>query len=161
LGIDAVRYYAHVQTKPPPYPLGWQPPSEWSGLQTVALIAATILLVSLFRGWLNYVYAVASGVLIHKQIVVDLRAAVYGQLQRLSFRFFDSNATGSIINRVTSDVQSVRAFVDGVIIQLVILILSLICYLVYMLSINVRVTLVCLATTPVLWFLTVLFSRIV
>lgn len=161
LGIDAVRYHAGVEPKAPPYPLGWQPPSDWSRMQTIGAIAAAILVVSLVRGWLNYVYAVSSGILIHKQIVVDLRAAVYDKLQRLSFRFFDSNATGSIINRVTSDVQSVRAFVDGVIIQLVILFLSLICYLVYMLSINVKVTLVCLATTPILWGLTVLFSRIV
>ena len=42
------------------------------------------------------------------------RARVYDKLQRLSFSFFDTNATGSIINRVTSDVQGVRAFVDEI-----------------------------------------------
>ena len=161
LGIDVVRHFAGVEPRHPVYPLGWQPPTTWTPLQEVAAIAGAILLLSLLRGWLNYIYAVESGLLIHKQIVVDLRAAVYDKLQRLSFRFFDANATGSIINRVTGDVQSVRAFVDGVIIQLVILVLSLVCYLTYMLSINVRVTLVCLATTPILWGVTVLFSRIV
>jgi ABC-type multidrug transport system fused ATPase/permease subunit len=62
---------------------------------------------------------------------------------------------------VTSDVQAVRAFVDGVIIQLVILVLSLVCYLIYMLRIDLGVTLACLATTPILWLLTVIFSRLV
>src|SRR5262245_11939808 len=66
LGIDAVRYYAGVEPKQPPYPLGWQPPSSWTGIQTVGAIAGAILIVSLFRGWLNYIYAVASGMLIHK-----------------------------------------------------------------------------------------------
>ena len=68
-----------------------------------------------------------------QKIVVDLRAQVYEKLERLSFRFFSDHASGTIINRVTSDVQNVRFFVDGVILQAVILILSLGFYLGYML----------------------------
>ena len=107
--------------------------------------------MELVRGSLNYVYALSAGTLIHTRIVVDLRSRVYDKLQRLSFRFFDANATGSIINRVTSDVQSVRAFIDGVLIQLVLLAVSLVCYLAYMLSLHVGLTLACLATTPLMW----------
>ena len=97
----------------------------------------------------------------HTRIVPDLRSRVYDKLQRLSFRFFDANATGSIINRVTSDVQSVRAFIDGVLIQFVLLLVSLVCYLAYMLSLHVGLTLACLATTPLMWLVTVIFSRMV
>ena len=43
-----------------------------------------------------------------EDLVVDLRSEIYDKLQRLSFRFFDANTTGSIITRVTGDVQSVR-----------------------------------------------------
>src|SRR5262249_35119532 len=143
------------------YPLGFTPPAAWPPLAEVGLIAGAILLLALVRGWLNYIYAVESGKLIHERIVVDLRASVYDKLHRLRFRFFDANSTGAIINRVTSDVQSVRAFVDGVIIQLVILVLSLVCYLVYMIRIDTGVTLACLATTPILWLVTVIFSRMV
>jgi ATP-binding cassette subfamily B protein len=71
-------------------------------------------------------------------------------LQRISFRFFDTNETGSIINRVTGDVQSVRLFVDGVILQTVVLVLSVGVYLSYMLHINAKLTLACLASTPLL-----------
>jgi ATP-binding cassette subfamily B protein len=161
IGIDAVLYRAQATSRPPAYPFGLAAPTDWPPLREVGCIALAILILSLARGWLNYVYAVESARLIHEQIVVDLRARVYDKLQRLSFRFYDANATGSIINRVTSDVQSVRAFVDGVIIQLVILVLSLGCYLAYMLRIHVGVTLACLATTPLLWIVTVVFSRIV
>jgi len=161
VGIDVVLYHAKVAKHPAIYPLGFTPPASWPPLAEVSLIAAAILLLAVCRGFLNYIYAVESGKLIHERIVVDLRARVYDKLQRLSFRFFDANSTGAIINRVTSDVQSVRAFVDGVIIQLVILVLSLVCYLIYMLRIDVGVTLVCLATTPILWLLTVIFSRLV
>ncbi len=108
-----------------------------------------------------YVYAISAGTLIHTRIVPDLRSRVYDKLQRLSFRFFDANATGSIIQRVTSDAQSVRAFIDGVLIQLVLLAVSLACYLGYMLSLHVGLTLACLATTPIMWLVTVIFSRLV
>ena len=96
-----------------------------------------------------------------RDIVVDLRNAVYDKLQRLSFRFFDRNESGSIINRVTGDVQAVRRFIDGVMIEMVILLISLTFFLGYMLSIHVTLTLACLATTPILWVITTMFSRIV
>ena len=159
LGIDVVRFHAGVLVDPPPYPFGWRLPTDWSPMREVIAIALTVLGLSALRGWLNYVYAVAAAELVHQRIVVDLRARVYDKLQRLSFRFFDANATGSIINRVTSDVQAVRAFVDGVLIQFVILLLSLVCYVVYMVRIDPVLTALCLATTPVLCVLTMLFSR--
>ncbi|MBI3865907.1 MAG: ABC transporter ATP-binding protein [Planctomycetia bacterium] len=161
VGIDVILYRAGAARRPAAYPFGLSPPAEWSALAEVSLIAAAILALAVVRGWLNYVYAVDSGKLIHEQIVVDLRSQVYDKMQRLGFKFFDANSTGALINRVTSDVQSVRAFVDGVLIQFVILLLSLVCYLVYMMRIDVGVTLACLATTPILWVLTVVFSRLV
>lgn len=161
LGIDVVRHAAGDTPQPPQYPWGWSPPSDWSPLAQVVVIAGAILLLAVLRGVLNYIYAVDSAKLVHQEIVVDLRSQVYDKLQRLSFRFFDANLTGSIINRVTSDVQYVRAFVDGVIIQLVILVLSLVCYIAYMTRIDPWLTVACLATTPILWLMAVHFSRVV
>jgi ATP-binding cassette, subfamily B, bacterial len=162
LGIDLVHHFADpAQVNPPVFPWGLGPPADWPQLAQVALIAGLILLVELLRGGLNYTNALSAGYLIHTRIVVDLRARVYDKLQRLSFSFFDTNATGTIINRVTSDVQGVRAFVDGVLIQLVILVLSFLCYLAAMLSVHPRLTIACLATTPLMWLVTAVFSRMV
>lgn len=158
-GIDVVRYHLQETPEPPPMPWGRPLPADLSPLAQVSLVALGILVLALLRGWLNFVYAIAAGRLVHERIVVDLRAAVYEKLQRLSFRFFDAQASGSIINRVTGDVQAVRAFVDGVLIQFVILVLSLACYVTYMLRLHAGLTLACLATTPLLWWLTVRFSR--
>ncbi|MFO0870437.1 MAG: ABC transporter ATP-binding protein [Pirellulales bacterium] len=159
LGIDVVRFHLGEQAEAPRLPWGLPWPAAESPLTQVALIALGILGLAVLRGVLNYVYAVVAGHVIHRRIVVDLRTEVYDKLQRLSFRFFDGQASGSIINRVTSDVQAVRAFVDGVLVQFVVLVLSLVCYLAFMLSLHVGLTLACLATTPLLWWLTVRFSR--
>jgi ATP-binding cassette subfamily B protein len=93
--------------------------------------------------------------------VVQLRADIYAKLQQLSFRFYDANASSSIINRVTSDVQSVRMFVDQVLIQSVTMAVSICGYGAYMLCIHVPLTIACLATTPFLWIVSARFSRTV
>lgn len=160
-GIDLIRYHAHDLKEAPQLIAAWRPPQDWPPLAQVAIVSLGVLIVELSRATLNSFYICRAGQLVHAKIVVDLRAMVYDKLQRLSFRFFDANATGTIINRVTSDVQSVRAFIDGVLIQLVILAVSLVCYTAYMMSIHVGLTLACLATTPILWILTASFSRIV
>jgi len=160
-GIDLVRFHAQSTTVKPPSLWLLEPPAAWSAMGQIALVAGLVLAMELVRGSLNYVYALSAGLFIHTRIVPDLRGRVYDKLQRLSFRFFDANATGSIIQRVTSDAQSVRAFIDGVLIQFVLLAVSLACYLAYMLSLNVGLTLACLATTPIMWLVTVIFSRIV
>jgi ATP-binding cassette subfamily B protein len=160
-GIDLVRYHAQNTPVRPPSLWIFAPPANWSPMAQVAHVAGLVLVLELVRGSLNYAYALSAGTLIHTRIVPDLRGRVYDKLQRLSFRFFDANATGSIIQRVTSDTQSVRAFIDGVLIQFVVLIISFACYLAYMLSLNVGLTLACLATTPIMWLVTVIFSRLV
>jgi ATP-binding cassette subfamily B protein len=85
-------------------------PAEWTHGEVLGLLAGLILLLALGRAWLNFTYAVSVNRLVQQRLVVDLRGEVYDKLQRLSFRFFDANNTGSIITRVTSDVQSVRMF---------------------------------------------------
>jgi len=149
--------------KEPRWPFSVRPPDAWkqAPMLVLAAIAAAVLAFAMIRGVLNYFNAVEIGKLINAQIVVDLRQRVYAKLQRLSFRFYDANASGSIINRVTGDVQSVRMFVDQVVVQSVILFLSLIYYAVYMLNIHVWLTVACLATTPLLWFMSTWFGRAV
>src|SRR5471032_158437 len=158
LGIDYIRH--KVQGVPlAPNRMHLALPEAWPYWQVLGLLAGLILLLALGRAVLNYSYAVSVNLLVQQRLVVDLRAEVYEKLQRLSFRFFDANNTGSIITRVTSDVQAVRMFVDQVLIQSVIMVISLTIYVIYMASLNPGLTIACLATTPVLWILSAWFSR--
>ncbi len=159
LGVDVIQFHLNPKAKVPAYPFGLQPPPEMPILQVVFSLALATLVLALLRAGLTYRYALAANYLVQGEIVVDLRAQVYAKLQRISFRFFDTNETGSIINRVTGDVQSVRLFVDGVILQTVVLVLSVGVYLFYMLHINVKLTLACLATTPLLVISTWLYMK--
>lgn len=159
LGLDVIRHAAVADSPQPRWPFGVTPPDGWSTTNLLVVIAGCILIFAAIRSVVNFLYQMMLARLIHQEIVVDLRGQVYDKLQRLSFRFFDVNASGSIINRVTGDVQLVRSFVDGVLIQSIILVLSLCVYLAYMLHIHVPLTLACLALTPLLWTVSVWFSN--
>jgi len=161
LGIDFIREKVNPMAKAPRWPFGLNPPADWSPMAVVLLIAGFVLAAATFRAVLTYFTHVSQMDLVNRQIVVALRSQIYDKMQRLSFRFFDANASGSLINRVTSDVQKVRMFVEMVVVQTLILIITLSVFLVYMLQIHMWLTLACLATTPLLWLTTAVYSRIV
>ncbi len=167
LGIDYIRYVigrdhptaGSPEVAFPQARFGLELPREASPLSVILLVAGCILTFAAIRALLNYTYTVAINRLVQQRLVVDLRSEIHDKLQRLSFRFFDANTTGSIITRVTGDVQSVRMFVDQVLIQSLIMVISLTVYIVYMGSLHVGLTLACLATTPLLWVMSMMFSR--
>jgi len=160
LGIDVIRKGLHGEAPAPAYPLGFSPPADWSAMRIIWLIGGAVLAIAAARFFLDKSSRIAKALLVQR-IIVDLRAKVYDKMQRLSFSFFDANQSGSIINRVTSDVSAVRMFIDGVLIEVLMLIISLLFFIGYMFSIHVWLTVWCLATTPVLWWTTVWFSRMV
>ena len=159
LGIDYVHQQADPGSQTVVWPFGLAPPPSWAPMQIVFGLAGLIIAFALVRSVLNYLYLVELARLLQQQIVVHLRSQVYDKMQRLGFRFFDENASGSIINRVTRDVQATRMFIDGVLMQSLIMVLSLLMYLTYMFSIHVPLSLVCLVSTPVLAVLSARFSR--
>ncbi|MEQ9455440.1 MAG: ABC transporter ATP-binding protein [Phycisphaeraceae bacterium] len=160
LTLDVLGHAIGVLDRAPSWPLGWHPPEDWGPMTLCLVLAGAILGIAAVRFVLEHISTVQKSLLV-QGIIVDLRSEVYDKIQRLSFRFFSKNPSGSIINRVTGDVQAVRRFIDGVIIELMLMALALVFYLVYMLQIHVTLTLACLATTPILWLLTGMFSRLV
>ena len=61
-------------------------------------------LVALLTAALRYAAAYATAGLTQR-ILVQLRSDVYSKLQRLSFHFFDGNASSSIINRAAGELH--------------------------------------------------------
>ncbi len=160
LAIDVLRHAMQPTSVPPVWPFGLPPPDNWSAMAVVVLVASLILGMAALQATLKYVTAVVSAIL-SQSIVIQLRTDVYDKLQRLSFRFFDAHDSSSLINRVAGDVQAVRGFVDGVILKVLTVVLSLAVYTAYMLSMHASLALSCLITSPLLWVGAVWFSRAV
>jgi ATP-binding cassette subfamily B protein len=158
-GIDFIHSAINPAVKAPSWPGGWVPPASWPPMGLLCGIGGLILLFAVSRAWLTYYNNLVSVRLIQQGLVVDLRAQVYDKLQRLSFRFFDEKASGTLITRVTGDCQQVRSFVDGVVIQTVILLVSVATYFLYMIRIHPGLTLVSLAVLPIIAVSSILFSN--
>lgn len=158
VGIDFVRHEVDPTSTPPQIPFGLSLPAGWTALQQLALIAGLIFVIAVVNTIVRYIAALTVADL-SQRALVQLRSDVYDKLQRLSFRFFDHNQSSSIINRAAGDVGAVRVFIDGVIIKVLTVVLSLAVYIGYMLSMHATLTLVCLVTSPLLWWGAALFSR--
>jgi ABC-type multidrug transport system fused ATPase/permease subunit len=160
LGIDYLSAQVLKNADPVKWPFGLQPPVGWTPFQVITALSGAILLVALATAALKYFAAIASGAL-SQQILIRVRTEIYAKLQQLSFQFYDSGESSSIINRAAGDANNVRNFVDGVIIRLLTVLLTLTVFLVYMFRMHVTLTLACLATTPLLWIGAAIFSKVV
>jgi ABC-type multidrug transport system fused ATPase/permease subunit len=159
LAVDVVRQSLDRSAPIPKWPFGLTPPVHLGATTQLLAIGTAVLGAAAVGSLLNYSYSVSVGRLVHVDIVPALRREIFSKLQRLSFRFFDANSSGAIVNRVTVDVQLLRSFVDGVLIQGAVLLLALTVFLAYMLTTHVRLTIVGLTLTPLLFVATTLFSR--
>ena len=160
VAIDYLRHHLDSASPSPHWPLGIAPPGSWPSMAVVTAIAVAVLGLALLGAVLKYATAVATAAL-SQRVLVQLRTDVYDKLQRLSFPFFDANPSSSLINRAASDVQAVHTFVDGVIVKMLVVVLTLSVYLAYMFSMHVPLTVICLLSSPLLGYGAVLFSRIV
>eukprot|EP00475_Leptophrys_vorax_P001957 TRINITY_DN11120_c2_g1_i6.p1 TRINITY_DN11120_c2_g1~~TRINITY_DN11120_c2_g1_i6.p1 ORF type:complete len:158 (-),score=6.70 TRINITY_DN11120_c2_g1_i6:82-555(-) len=85
LGIDVLRRALQPGSPVPQWPFGWTPPSSWSTMTSITVVAALVLTVALVQAALKFVTAVV-GAALSQQIVIQLRTDVYDKLQRLSFQ---------------------------------------------------------------------------
>ncbi len=159
LCVDLLRHALDTSAPPPAWPLGFEPPSGISTKHLLTILAGAVLGLGALHALVSYAHGLQSGQVQHLGLVPELRARVFDKLQRLSFTFYDRNGSASIINRVTSDVQSARSFVDGVMLQGGILVLSLSVYAGFMLTAHAGLTFACLGATPLIWWLTRRFSN--
>ncbi len=90
------------------------------------------------------------------KIVTDLRNDVYKKAQQLPMRFYDTTSTGSIINRISGDSNTIQAFMLRVTQEVLVQLFLLIGIVIIMFSMNWQLTLLSLVPVP----LVVVGSRI-
>lgn len=148
LAIDVIRAEADANAPEPEWPMGYEPPSGWGFTDTIIAIGVAVLVLAVFSGAGHFAQRYTDE-WFSQRCVIDLRTRLYRKLQRLDFRFFDDHDTGQVINRFTSDVQAVRAFMQGVMIRLVIALVTLGVFLVFMLRESPLLTAVCMIALPI------------
>jgi len=113
------------------------------------LVALAFLATALLNWWSSYgqTYLVSY---VGQSIIYDLRDRMFRHLQRLSFRFFDSMATGRIMSRLMSDVDAINQLISAGLVSLFADSLVLVTIMATMLWMNFRLALVSFLTIPAL-----------
>ena len=83
-----------------------------------------------------------------ERFVKSLRDSLYSHIQRLPYSWHAQNPTGDIIQRCTSDVEVVRAFIADQVVEFVSTIFLIAVYMTMMFTMNVKIALVACAFVP-------------
>ncbi len=102
----------------------------------------------------SYVNAQAS-----ERTVERLRDRFYSHVQRLPFRYHVSVQTGDLIQRATNDMETVRRFVSGTMLELVRTVLLFVVGIFVMANLHGKLTIVSLALAPAIVVVSMLFFK--
>ena len=121
---------------------------NFEGLARIALILAAAVLVSGVFQWISglFINRLAFGT------VKDLRTELTAKLEEVPLRYIDGNARGDMIARVISDIEIIS---DGLLqgfAQLFTGVVTIVGTLLFMLTINVKITAIVVLMTPISFF---------
>lgn len=122
------------------------PAGDMLGLLFVALL----FLFSIFVSMVCMKYRIRVMSRVAQNVILNLRRDLFNHLQKLSFNYYDSRPHGKIIIRVVNYVNALNDLLQNGIINMMTDLFSLVLIIGFMLSINLRLTLVSLAGVPVL-----------
>ncbi|MFD0619232.1 ABC transporter ATP-binding protein [Paenibacillus sp. GCM10027629] len=75
-----------------------------------------VVLVLYIIQWAANTYRIKFTNIIGQRVIYDLRSALFKHIQKLSFRFYDTRPAGSVLVRITNDVNSLQdLFTNGVV----------------------------------------------
>src|SRR5438552_1479249 len=124
--------------------------------EAVAGLVALALVRGLFTFLQGYLAERAS-----QGVAYDLRDALFAQIERLSFSYYDRAQTGQLVTRATNDVEQVRNFVGTGVIQLAASLVLLVGTALILSWLNLRLTIAALLTIgPILWLLASFVRRV-
>lgn len=122
--------------------IAWLKNNLW--VMAVAVIAVA-LAGALCRYFFSYLNGLASEKLVH-----NMRNKLFDHILHLPFAWHSENHTGDIIQRCTSDVETIKTFLSEQLTQLFRVVVLLVLALVFMFRMNVKLTMVVIIFIPII-----------
>ncbi len=113
------------------------------------ILAAGVLLVSLVKVLSQYTFRVCN-TLASETLVKTMRDTLFSHIEHLPFSWHMQNKTGDIIQRCTSDIDTMKNFVSEQLTSIFRIVLMLVLSIVFMVSMNIPLTLIALAPMPII-----------
>lgn len=124
----------------------------------LGLMAAAVVLVAGLSFLFRYLQRVASA-RGSERYVKNMRDTLFAHIQRLPFSWHSANRTGDIIQRCTSDVETVRTFVTGQLLEVFSVLFHIVISLSFMYSMNGKIALAATLFMPVVFLYSAYFQR--
>ncbi len=122
------------------------------------LTAVVLVFLTLIRGLFTYLKGRWSAIA-SESIIKNLRDDLYEHLQFLPYSYYSKVKTGDLIQRCTSDLDTIRQFLAIQFVEVGRAIFMIIFALSFMLPMNVKLTLISITLVPVLFFFAFIFFQ--
>ncbi|GAB6990227.1 ABC transporter ATP-binding protein [Paenibacillus pini] len=123
-----------------------------TSLKMLYIITGIVLVLYIVQ-WLASTYRIKFTNIIGQRVIYDLRTDLFKHIQKLSFNFFDKRPAGSVLVRVTNDVNSLQELFTSGVVNLMIDCVQLVGIVVILLLINWKLGLAVILTVPLMFFI--------
>lgn len=123
---------------------------------TIALGYGLILLCSGISNYIRNIYLVKGA----NEIYVRIQMQVYDHIQSLPIRYFDNIPAGSVVSRITSDVNQIRTFFVSSFIQIMIITLKILFSYVVLFYVDYRFALFMLLLLSIMYFVLKIYNKL-
>lgn len=127
-------------------------------LKSLVVIAGygLILLCSGISNYIRNIYLVKGA----NEVYVRIQMQVYDHIQSLPIKYFDNMPAGSVVSRITSDVNQIRTFFISTFVQILIIVLKIIFSYIVLFYVDVRFGLFMLALFPVMFIVLKIYNKL-
>ena len=127
-------------------------------LKSLVVVAGygLILLCSGISNYIRNIYLVKGA----NEVYVRIQMQVYDHIQSLPIKYFDNMPAGSIVSRITSDVNQIRTFFVSTFVQILIIVLKIIFSYIVLFYVDVRFGLFMLALFPVMFIVLKIYNKL-
>ncbi|WP_448905447.1 ABC transporter ATP-binding protein [Gemella sp.] len=127
-------------------------------LKSLVVVAGygLILLCSGISNYIRNIYLVKGA----NEVYVRIQMQVYDHIQSLPIKYFDNMPAGSVVSRITSDVNQIRTFFVSTFVQILIIVLKIIFSYVVLFYVDVRFGLFMLALFPVMFVVLKVYNKL-
>lgn len=122
--------------------------NSYEKLESVLIVGLTLVIFQLCRGALMFLNGALKGVIAEK-IAYDMRTQLYNHIQNLSYSYHNSVDTGDLIQRCTSDIDTIKSFISTQMPELLYIFASFLSGAIQMANINVNIMIITLCVIPI------------
>lgn len=122
--------------------------NSFEDLENVFVVGVVLVIFQLFRGLLMFLNGVLKGTFAER-IAYDMRTKLYNHIQDLSFSYHSSVDTGDLIQRCTSDIDTIKSFISTQLPEILYIFASFISGALQMANININIMFITLCVVPI------------